>query len=264
MTAGKLLKSILEDSPWVDVEDTVDALIDGRPDKELNKVLVVWRCSMETLETTVRERYDGIIVHEPTYYFHRNEAKNLAALPDGSHKKETALRKQSIIREHDLVVMRVHDSWDPRDDIGVAASWAKSLGLTQRVHKAQPPDCECRYDTAPVKAGELLETVREAVKGYQIPHPVLYGDPERTIERIGLGAGCIAKIERFIDMGCDIAIVCDDGFWYWEDISFALDRGFPVIAVAHAATEEAGMQALAAWIQSKFGITTTYVQERAC
>jgi putative NIF3 family GTP cyclohydrolase 1 type 2 len=260
--AHELLTRILDASPWVDRETTVDRIVDGRPGKELNKVLAVWRCSADTLETAIREGYDGILVHEPTYYFHRDEAKNLAAMPEGSPKKETARHKQEFIRKHDLTVIRIHDAWDSRDGIGVAASWAKSLGLTNRVYKSEPPDCECRYDIKPVAAGMFLETVRDAVKGYQIPAPVLFGDPAQSVSRVGVGAGCIASLERFIQMGCDIAIVCDDGLWYWADIAFALDRDFPVIRVSHAASEEAGIRSLAEWVQAEFGIMATYIREK--
>ncbi|MCL2527802.1 MAG: Nif3-like dinuclear metal center hexameric protein [Defluviitaleaceae bacterium] len=261
MKANDLLNHVLELSPWVNRETTVDKIIDGNPEKELRKVLVVWRCSMETLDIAVKENYDGIIVHEPTYYFHKNEAEQLAALPDDSPKKETAMAKKRIIRSNDLVVIRLHDSWDSRDEIGVAASWAKSLGLNNRVKKTIPPDCECRYDVPQTTAGELLETIKEAVKGFQIPMPVLFGDPNQVVNSVGLGAGCITNLEQFIKMGCDIAIGCDDGILYWPDISFAIDRNFPVIRVSHAATEEVGIRALADWLQDEFGIAATYMQE---
>jgi len=264
MTAIDLLNRILDAAPWVDRANTVDHIIDGRPDKELKKVLVVWRCSKETLDFAVREGYDGIWAHEPTYHFHKNEAAQLAAAPNDSPKKETALHKQRVILENDLVVMRIHDSWDSRDDIGVAACWAKSLGLTNRVQKSVPLDCECRYDLpASTTTGALLNVVKEAVKGYQIPQPVLFGGQDLPVSRVGIGAGCIANVEKFIKMGCEIAIVCDDGLWYWSDIAFAIDRGFPVIRVSHAATEEAGMQALANWIRTEFGLEVMYQQEPA-
>ena len=263
MTAAELLKRFLDESPWVNRETTVDRIIDGNPDKELKRILVVWRASMETLQTAVRDGYDGIVVHEPTYYFHRNEATELAALPDGSFKKETALAKQRLIRGHDLAVIRIHDCWDSREGNGIAAEWAKSLGLTHRVHRAEPPHCECRYDMPPTTAARFLATVREAVKDYQTPLPVLFGDPDAVVSRVGLGAGCIGNLEWFLKTGCDIAVVCDDGLWYWMDITFALDRGFPVIRVSHAASEEAGIQAMAAHIQDTCGIETVYIPEKA-
>jgi len=263
MKASELLNRILDLSPWVDRATTVDKIVEGNPDKELNKVLVVWRCSMETLHIAIREGYDGILVHEPTYYFHENEAAQLAAMPDDSPKKETAMLKQRLILDNDLVVMRVHDSCDSRDESGVAAIWAKSLGLTNRVHKSVPLDCECRYDMPPMKAGDLLEAAKKATVGFQIPGPVLFGDPEQMVSKIGVGAGCITNLELFIKMGCDIAVTCDDGVGYWENISFAIDRGFPVIRVSHAASEEEGIKAMGAWVQEQFGIKTTYMQEKA-
>jgi len=261
MTANELLNRILDLSPWVDREKTVDKIIDGSPDKELKKIMVVWRCSMDTLDIAIKGNYDGIIVHEPTYYFHENEAIQLAALPDGSPKKETAQEKQRMIRDNDLVVIRIHDCWDSRGENGITASWAKSLGLSNYVQKAMPPDCECRYDMAPTTAGALLNTVKEAVGSFQFPEPVLFGDPNQVVTRVGVGAGCITNLEQFIKMGCDIAIGCDDGISYWQDISFAIDCGLLVIRVSHAAAEEAGIQALANWIQEEFDIITMYTQE---
>ena len=261
LKANELLKAVLSISPWVDCNNTVDKIIDGNPDKVLGKVLVVWRCSVETLNIAIREGYDGIIVHEPTYYFHENEAEELAALPDDSPKKETALLKQRMIRENDLVIIRIHDTWDAREEVGIAATWAKSLGLANCVFRAEPMDCERRYDINPTTAGALLETVKKAVSAYQLPLPVLYGDANQAVSRVGIGAGCIADIETYIKMGCDVGICCDDGTSYWQDISFAIDRKFPVIRVSHAAAEEAGIRIMANWIQDRFGIEAVYMQE---
>ena len=265
MKANELLTRILDLSPWVDRKTTVDKIIDGNPDKELKKVLVVWRCSVETLNIAIQEGYDGILVHEPTYYFHENEAAQLAALPVDSPKKETAMLKQRLILDNDLVVIRVHDSCDSRDESGIAAVWAKSLGLTNRVYKSDPVnlDCECRYDMPPMTAGALLDAAKKATTGFQVPEPVLFGDPMQVVSKIGIGAGCITNLEKLIKIGCDIAVTCDDGVGYWENISFAIDRGFPAIRVSHAASEEAGIQELAAWVQREFGIITTYLQEKA-
>jgi putative NIF3 family GTP cyclohydrolase 1 type 2 len=115
----------------------------------------------------------------------------------------------------------------------------------------------------PTAAGVFLETVRSAAKGCQAQAPALFGNPDQTVSRVGIGAGCIADLERFIGMGCDIAITCDDGISYWRDIAFALDRGFPVIRVSHAAAEEAGIRAMAGWIQDEYAIETKYMQEMA-
>jgi len=255
------MNGVLERSPWVDRENTVDKIIDGRPDKELGKLLVVWRCGPEAVDAAIRGGYDGIVTHEPTYYFHMNEVIQLAAMPGDSPKKKYAEAKQRLIRGNDLTVIRIHDSWDSREKIGIAASWAKSLGLTNLAYRSEPMQCECRYDIPPTTAGDLLETVREAVKGYQAQTPFLFGDRGKAVSRVGVGAGCIGDIERYMNMGCDIAIVCDDGVSYWGDLAFALDCGFPVIRVSHAASEEAGIQALSGWIKNEFGIETEYMRE---
>ena len=109
----------------------------------------------------------------------------------------------------------------------------------------------------------MLEVVKNAVNEYQIQKPALFGDLTKTVASVGVGAGCIANLERFMEMGCDMAIVCDDGIGYWCDLAFALDCGFPVIRVSHAASEEAGIQALAKWISARYGIETAYRREKA-
>jgi putative NIF3 family GTP cyclohydrolase 1 type 2 len=81
MKAEALLSRILDESPWVDRANTVDAIVDGRSDKELRKILVVWRCGNDAMETAINGDYDGIVVHEPTYFFHRNEVAQLKAMP---------------------------------------------------------------------------------------------------------------------------------------------------------------------------------------
>ena len=264
MKAIDFLNGVLERSPWVSRDNTVDRIIDGRPEKELRKLLVVWRCGPGAVEAAVRGGYDGIVTHEPTYYFHMDEVKQLAAMPGESPKKRYATRKRRLILDNDLTIIRIHDSWDSREKIGIAASWADSLGLKNLAYRSEPMSCECRYDIPPTTAGKLLETVREAVKGYQAQEPFLFGDCDKEVARVGVGAGCIGDLECYIDMGCDIAIVCDDGISYWRDIAFALDYGFPVIRVSHAASEEAGIQALSGWIKDEFGIETEYAREAPC
>ena len=57
-------------------------------------------------------------------------------------------------------------------------------------------------------AGAVLETVNNAVSEYQIQRPAFYGDLTKTMASVGVGAGCITNLERFKNMGCDIAVVC--------------------------------------------------------
>lgn len=68
----------------------------------------------------------------------------------------------------------------------------------------------------------------------------------------GIGTGCIVDLDVFAAMGCDAAVVCDDGCAYWRDAAWALESGLSVIRVSHGVSEEPGMRTLAAHVAGLF------------
>ncbi|MBC8079802.1 MAG: hypothetical protein H7X86_05630 [Gorillibacterium sp.] len=79
----------------------------------------------------------------------------------------------------------------------------------------------------------------------------MIGDENTIVSKVGIGTGCLCNISTFMDMGCDVSIVCDDGASYWSDLKFAMDAGHTVIRVNHGTSEELGMITMTEYINSQ-------------
>jgi single-stranded DNA-specific DHH superfamily exonuclease len=88
------------------------------------------------------------------------------------------------------------------------------------------------------------------------------GDPEQLVSKIGVGTGCGCNVFTYLDMGCDLCVVCDDGISYWQQVQYAQDRGIPVICVNHATSEEPGMVTLTGYINEHIeGVRAQYLPQ---
>lgn len=251
MTAGEINRYFLSLADWVNPASTVDKVIMGDPDKPVQRILVTWMISPYTVAYAAKNGFDMIMTHEPTLYSHADELGALETkLPP--EMRATARLKRDSILSAGLAVVRNHDVWDFFPDVGVPYAFAKALGIPGRPAAVIP--YHHRYDIAPASAGSLAS----GFAGYAASvgeHAIeLFGDPAAVVTKLGIGTGCGCDIAKFISIGCDAAVVCDDGSCYWNKISFAKDAGFPVIRMAHHTTEEASMVTLTAFIKEKLGI----------
>ena len=251
MKAHELLSHFLNQSPWIDPATTVDRIIIGDANKNIGKLLVVWQPSLEAVTYAAAGGYDAIMTHEPTFYFHKDELACVDALPDASARKQTALKKRRIIEDAGLTVIRNHDVWDRFPHIGIPYAWAKRLGLPDEPSATIFSEMQHQYAVAPITAAAFAARMAERLK--TPPGQVqLFGDGGKVITSVGIGTGCCCKIDRFAEMGCDAAIVCDDGTSYWSDLSLAIDMGMPVIRVFHATSEDDGIRRLAEYLRQHF------------
>jgi len=237
-------------SPWLP-EDTVDRVIIGDPEKPIRKMMVTWQANDLVLDYADGRGFDALMVHEPTFWFHQDEWTNVKALPEGSAKKRAALAKAAVLERLGLVVLRNHDAWDAMPGIGIPWAWAAHLGLSGPAATCNH-DMQHRYDLPPVSLAELSSGIGRRTALLGDAPPVFFGDPEQIIRSVGIGTGCYVQLERFVAMGCDAAVICDDGCSYWHDIAWALEAGLALIRVSHGASEEPGMKALAAHAASLF------------
>lgn len=251
MKATEILDHFLSQATWFDKTTTVDRIITGDPEKEVKKVLVTWMSTLNSVKYAAAHGFDMIMTHEPTFWIHAHEQETMAGWEAGYMKQEAANEKQKLIKENDLVILRNHDVWDRMPEIGIPWALAGFLGLKGRPCAVEQGGFQHGYDIEPVKLGIFAE--RTAARTALIGEPKIqvFGDLEKEITRIGIGTGCCCKLEAFRKMGCDAAMVCDDGIWYWQDITWALEADYPVIRINHGTSEEPGMITLAEYINNR-------------
>ena len=251
MKAIDILEHFLSRSDWVDREDTVDRIIVGDPDREVETCCVTWMPSLDAIKATVARGADLLVCHEPTFWNHRDDRPVTEGPP---------AVKARFIAEHDVVILRNHDCWDRWPDVGIPWSWAQFLGLESAPAAIGADGYQHRYDLEPVSLDEFAARVAARCATIGEPSVQVTGDGGQQVSRIGIGTGCGCDIKTYMDMGCDCSIVCDDGSCYWANIQQARDLGHPVIRVNHGTSEEHGMVTLTRYINDRIdGVTAEHL-----
>jgi len=236
---------------WVNWDATTDHFQIGDPQTRVKAVAVAWQARLDAIEKAHRLGCNVFITHEQFEYPEPQVARK-------DEKQSYEGKKRKFCEEHGMVVMRCHDVWDRVPEIGIVDSWAAQLGLkggsagnaTEAVHPAPAATLE-----------DLAEYVLEKTRPLGQDGVEMIGEPKARITRVGIGCGAGTNYRKMVKMGADAVIGTDDGMHYWADGSWALDRGLPVVVVAHCISEEPGMKNLAAYIGREFGIRSIHIPQ---
>lgn len=250
MKVADILEHFLAKADWIDRTNTVDRVLFGDPQKDVDRCLVTWMPNFAALRHAVDNGFKLIIGHEPLLYHHRD---------DKPEEQVHGQAKLEYARSNDLVVLRNHDAWDRWPEIGIPWAWREFLGLEGPPAATIRGDYQHRYDIEPVTLRAFAESVAQRCGAIGEPMVQVTGDLSQKVSKIGIGTGCGCKIENYLDMGCDCSVVCDDGSCYWAGIQMAEDIGHPVIRVNHGTSEEAGMVTLTNYINQNLEIEATHL-----
>lgn len=269
MKAAAIAEHFHGTAPWLDRNQTVDRVIVGDPNRDVRSCLVTWISNSEACRAAIERGVDLLITHEPTFYGHWDK-------PQPGEPPQIA-KKREWLEKSNLVILRLHDTWDCYPGEGVPWAWARFLGLTGQPVKTgdmEPPSQSVvkgmtrpptmlRFDVAPTTAGEFVRKVAARTAELGEPAIQFVGDDSTRISRIGIGTGCICSPRIFMTMGCDCSVVCDDGTAYWSWIQLAQDEGHPVIRVNHGTAEEPGMRTLTEYINRTLpGLKAEYLPHK--
>ena len=245
MNATDIFNHFMAKADWVDPATTVDGVIVGDPKREIGHAVVTWISSFDAVREAVRRGAELLITHEPTFWTHRDELTQW-------QKTELFAKKKGYIEEHGLVILRNHDVWDVFPELGIPWAWARFLELGDQPAARDHRGYQHRYDIEPVSVDELAERI--AAKTATIGEPTVHviGDGAQIVSRVGTGTGCGCDTHTYVEMGCDVSVVCDDGVHYWGQIQYAQDLGHPVIRVNHGTSEEPGMMTLTQYVAETF------------
>ena len=223
-------------------EKTVDRVIYGNPEVEVQGIAVAWMPYRDTVLRAGELSANVMVTHEPTFYDHWDLDGKLANVPESMAKRE-------LIEGEHITIIRCHDVWDALPDIGIPFAWGDFLEL------GPPVGGERFYNVYEVPTCSAREfTLQMSEKTRQLGQPTLgfYGDPDRQIQRVGLGTGCISNPFTLYEMGADLAISVDDVVRAWVAGEWCHDTGNPLVVVNHCVAEEPGMVTLANYLQKTF------------
>ena len=148
MNVLEILRHFLDRADWVDPEKTVDRVIIGTSDIEVDRCLVTWMPNMKALRYAVEKGYKLIICHEPTFWNHFDD------IPEASPRTK---KKLPISRKNNLTILRNHDCWDRWPEFGIPWAWAQFLGIGSETIVFGQDGYQHRYD---IEATSLVRVLK--------------------------------------------------------------------------------------------------------
>ena len=240
LTARQVIERIQQHVgvPWR--AQTVDTFKAGNPDTPVRGIATTVMSTLEVLQRAARAGRNLVITHEPTFYNHLDETKDLA-------KNPVYAAKISFIEKNNLVVWRFHDHWHDRKPDGIFTGLAKVLGWD----KYQSGDNQRFYVLPGTTLGALAKDVQSRMK---IRTMRVIGDPQTRVSRVALSPGAgglMAAVGALPE--ADVLVVGEQR--EWEGVEYAQDtvaaghkKG--LIILGHAMSEDPGMDECARWLKT--------------
>ncbi len=234
--------------PWMD--QTVDTFKDGDPDTRVTGIAVTMMATLDVLERAAAQGSNLVITHEPTFFGHLDELPPL----ETAHDRVTAL-KRAFIREHHMVVLRMHDHWHRRHPDGIQAGMTRTLGW-QRFQRAED---EHLYTLPETTLGQLAADIRDRLGA---PTLRVLGDPKRRVSKVAMAPGFAGFSRHLLALRRDDVQVLVIGEAHeWETVEYVADAvtsgmDKALIVIGHIPSEQAGMEDFAQWLSPLVRETT--------
>lgn len=229
-------------------EPSVDRIIVGDSETVVKGIAVMWTPSWDALREAVAAGCNVVVAHEPTFFSHFD----LDGFEEHAGQVSPAARDAMIptrdaklkwIRENNLVVIRSHDVVDKMPG-GVPDALVKHLGFAESdVLVKKNPYRLIRISPA-VTAEELAKRLAKSFATIGQPGVAFYGDPQRKVEKLGVGTGYGCVPWEFVKLGADMCVTIDDRIKTWIETEWADDAGYPMIVIHHGTSEEWGVHSL--------------------
>ncbi len=220
----------------------MDTFRDGDPATPVTGIAVTMMATFDVLRRAAARGANLVITHEPTFYDHFDKLDVLEA----EHDSVTAA-KRAFIREHRMVVVRMHDHWHRRRPEPMAASLARVLGW-ERYRSAES---EFLYRVPETTLAELAATIRR-----RLPAPTLrvVGDSGLRVTKIGLSPGAAGfDAHRKLLQQDAVEVLVIGEAREWETVEYVADavtagQKKALIILGHIPSEQDGMEEFARWL----------------
>jgi len=226
--------------PWT--EPTVDTFKDGDPATPVTGIAVTMMATFDVLRRAAARGANLVITHEPTFYDHFDKLDVLEA----EHDSVTAA-KRAYIREHRMIVVRMHDHWHRRRPEPMSVSLARVLGWD----RYRSAESEWLYRVPETTLAELAATIRR-----RLPAPTLrvVGDSGLRVTKVGLSPGAAGfDAHRKLLQQSAVEVLVIGEAREWETVEYVADavtagRKRALIILGHIPSEQDGMEDFARWL----------------
>ena len=241
LTANQIIERIQKQVgvPWR--SRTVDTFKAGNPETVVKGIATSFSATLDVCQRAATSRKNLIIVHEPTFYNHLDETKDLNG--------EIYQVKRSFIEKNNLVVWRFHDHWHARKPDGILAGMVAALGWEKYQSNKDPKIFQ-------LPSSSLETLVKNVQKQLEIRSLRVIGDARMNVSRVALAAGYndLRGIMRWLD-NPDIDVLTIGETREWEGVEYARDavtagRKKALVILGHVPSEERGMKECAQWLKT--------------
>ena len=229
--------------PWQ--EQTVDTFKAGDPQTRVTGIAVTMMATFDVLQRAAANGQNLIITHEPTFYDHLDDPKQL---PQGEQDAVLAA-KRAFIAEHHLVVWRFHDHWHRRQPDGIEAGNVRALGW----EKYQDPANQYLFTIPETTVEKLAEELRMKLHAAV---PRVAGDRNMKVTRVAFSPGSAGSRRETGALEIpDLQVLIAGETHEWETVEYVTDaytegRAKALILLGHVPSEQAGMEECARWLRT--------------
>jgi putative NIF3 family GTP cyclohydrolase 1 type 2 len=244
-TARQIVDRIKAELGGTWTETGTDSFKDGDPATPVTGVAVTMMTTMDVLQRAAAAKLNLIITHEPTF-FTGNDA--LGPL-ENAHDSLTAV-KRAFIKEHHLVVFRLHDHWHypARAADPVLQGVFRQLDWLRYQQQPGQNAITIPATTVGALAAQLAKTLgAQAVR--------VVGDAKARVTRVAYLPGSAGfEMQRATLARDDVEVEIIGEAREWETTLYAADlvtlgRRKALITLGHVPSEQAGSTELVAWLQ---------------
>jgi len=224
-----------------------DGLKDGDPSTPVTGVAVTMMSTMDVLERSAAAGLNLVITHEPTFYSGNDSLTRLEQENDA-----VTARKRAFIREHHLVVFRIHDHWHfpLRVPDGVVTGVFRQMDWAKYQHdKTQPL---LRMPQTTVRALALDIKRRMGIRSMRV-----VGDADMAVTKVAFLPGASGwDAHRAYLQRDDVEVLVIGEAREWETVEYAADsvtQGLhkALIILGHVPSEQAGSGELVEWLKPR-------------
>jgi putative NIF3 family GTP cyclohydrolase 1 type 2 len=240
LTARQVIERIRKNVgvPWQ--TQTVDTFKAGDPETPVTGIATSFMATLDVLQRASAAGKNLIVTHEPTFYSHLDETKDLTADPIFRAKRD-------FIAKNKLVVWRFHDHWHARQPDAVYVALAQLLGW----EKYSVDKSLMMFELPRTTLEALAHDMQTRLKTQALR---VIGDPRIEVSKVALSPGAAGPRMQMALMPKADVYVCGEAT-EWEGIEYARDtiatgekKG--MILAGHVVTEEPGMNLCAQWLKT--------------
>ena len=249
-TVQDVIDTILAQIPGGRLQETVDTVKCNDPMQPVTGIVTTFLASYAVIQKAVALGANLIITHEPTFYNHLDDVKQLE--DDGVYRA-----KRQLLDDHGIVVWRFHDHWHRHEPDGIGVGVVRALGWQGY------PNNGPLFTLPEVALGELAQSVKLQLG---IDTVRVVGDLDMPCRRVALLVGAPGAEWQMGALGReDVDVLLTGEVHEWETSEYARDALLQgqrkgLIVLGHANSEEAGMAYLVEWLRPLLpGVQITHV-----